>query len=299
MTHVATLISNPRAPALDDAMLAHLRAALPRASGARWLDPGVAADLSFTPDVGTDNRATTERLRHLLGGRPVDVVVQKTAHRRKRLLVADMDSTMIGQECIDELADQVGLGSQVAAITARAMNGDIEFEPALRERLALLEGLPVSVVEEVLAERIRVTPGGVKLVRTMQAHGAHTCLVSGGFSLFTDPVAEMLGFDEHRANRLVLQDGRITGQVEEPVLGPAAKLAALLELRARFEIAAIETLAVGDGANDLPMLAAAGLGVAFHAKPKVIAATQTHIEHGDLTALLYAQGYSHGEFAAE
>lgn len=206
---------------------------------------------------------------------------------------------MIGQECIDELADFVGKREHVAAITERAMRGEIAFEPALRERVALLAGLPVSVVAEVIAQRITLTPGGRLLVATMRAAGAFTCLVSGGFTLFTNPVAAAIGFDENRANTLLVgDDGRFLGQVQEPILGREAKLATLIELRDRDGLAPAETLAVGDGANDLAMLAEAGLGVAYHAKPKVAAAAHARIDHGDLTALLYLQGYRRAEFAA-
>jgi phosphoserine phosphatase len=224
-------------------------------------------------------------------------VVQPSAHRRKRLLVADMDSTMIGQECLDELADQVGLKSRIAAITERAMNGDIAFEPALRERVALLRGLPLKIIDEVFAERIGVSPGALALVHTMRAYGAYTCLVSGGFTLFTDRVAAMIGFHENRANRLVIEADRIAG-VEEPILGRDAKLAALLDLTEKLGLARAHTLAVGDGANDVAMLEAAGLGVAYRAKPKVAASAHARIDHGDLTALLYIQGYSREEFVA-
>lgn len=234
----------------------------------------------------------------MAGDRPVDIVVQPAASRRKRLIVADMDSTMIGQECIDELADMVGLKPHVAAITERAMRGEIEFEPALRERVALLKGLPLSVIDEVLATRIRLTPGGQALIRTMRAHGGYGALVSGGFTLFTGPVAAMIGFDENRANRLVAEDGVLTGRVEEPILGQEAKLSALMELARRLKLERHETLAIGDGANDLAMIRAAGLGVAYHAKPKVAAEADARINHTDLTALLFAQGYRKAEFAA-
>jgi phosphoserine phosphatase len=227
---------------------------------------------------------------------PVDVVVQPLASRRKRLFVADMDSTMIEQECIDELADYVGLKAHVAAITERAMRGEIEFEPALRERVALLEGLPLAVVEEVIDKRITLTPGGRTLVATMQRNGGYSCLVSGGFTLFTGRVAAMIGFDEHRGNSLVTEDGKLTGRVDEPILGREAKLATLIELRERLGLAPHDTLAAGDGANDLAMLEAAGLGVAYHAKPKVAAAAHARIDHADFTALLYCQGYSRAEF---
>jgi phosphoserine phosphatase len=297
MTHVATLVCNPGAPALEDAMLARVCGILPGAE-ARWLAPGIAADVCFEPDALVDAKILAEQLRPTLAARPVDVVVQPLAHRRKRLLVADMDSTMIDQECIDELADKVGLKPRIAAITERAMRGEIAFEPALRERVALLQGLPLAVVDEVLAERIRVTPGAVPLVRTMRAHGAYTCLVSGGFTLFTDRVAAMIGFHENRANRLIVEAGRIAG-VAEPILGRDAKLAALVDLAEKLGLPRDATLAAGDGANDLAMLAAAGLGVAYRAKPKVAAGAHARIDHGDLTALLYVQGYRREEFVGE
>jgi phosphoserine phosphatase len=207
-----------------------------------------------------------------------------------------MDSTMIGQECIDELADFAGLKAHVAGITARAMRGEIAFEPALRERVALLKGLPVGIVDEVLKTRITLTPGGRELVATMRAHGAWTSLISGGFTLFTDAVASLIGFQENRANRLKVADGKLTGEVEEPILGRAAKLATLVELTESFDLDAIDTLVVGDGANDLGMIGEAGLGVAYRAKPTVAAAAAARIDHGDLTALLYAQGYKREEF---
>jgi phosphoserine phosphatase len=222
--------------------------------------------------------------------------VQPAAFRRKKLFLADMDSTMIGQECIDELADYAGLKAHVAGITERAMRGEIEFEPALRERVALLKGLPVSVVDEVLQKRITLTPGGRELVATMRAHGAWTCLVSGGFTLFTNAVADMIGFQENRANQLRVEDDKLTGEVVEPIVGRAAKLATLTELRESFDLDNIDTLVVGDGANDLGMIEQAGLGVAYHAKPAVAAAAAARIDYGDLTALLYAQGYRREEF---
>jgi phosphoserine phosphatase len=207
-----------------------------------------------------------------------------------------MDSTMIGQECIDELADYAGLKAHVAGITERAMRGEIEFEPALRERVALLKGLPVSVIDEVLKQRITLTPGGRELVATMRAHGAWTCLISGGFTLFTNAVAGMIGFQENRANQLQVEDGKLSGEVIEPIVGRAAKLATLTELRESFDLDDIDTLVVGDGANDVGMIERAGLGVAYHAKPAVAAAAAARIDHGDLTALLYAQGYRREEF---
>jgi phosphoserine phosphatase len=296
MTHVATLISNPSRPAVDNAAIALASDLLASAREPRVLDPGFAADIPFTPDA--DDKATADRLRAALAGRPVDIVVQPAATRRKRLFVADMDSTMIGQECIDELADYAGLKAHVAAITERAMRGEIEFEPALRERVALLKGLPVAVVDEVIAKRITLTPGARTLVATMRAQGGYACLVSGGFTLFTARVAAMIGFDEQRGNTLIVEDGKLTGRVVEPILGREAKLATLTELRDRLGLSAPDTLAAGDGANDLAMIEAAGLGVAYHAKPKVAQAAHARIDHGDLTALLYLQGYARGDFAA-
>jgi phosphoserine phosphatase len=223
--------------------------------------------------------------------------VQPIATRRKKLFLADMDSTMIGQECIDELADFAGLKAHVAEITERAMRGEIQFEPALRERVALLKGLSVDVVDKVIDERITLTPGGRELVATMRAHGAYTCLISGGFTLFTQPVAKKIGFQESRGNELIVEDGKLTGEVKEPILGRAAKLATLIELRESFDLDNIDTLVAGDGANDLGMISEAGLGVAYHAKPAVAASAAARIDFGDLTAMLYAQGFRRDEFA--
>src|SRR6202012_2523785 len=267
---------------------------LPSPGAPHWLFDEVAVDIPFSgsEDVG----AITARLREARGDLPIDVVGQPQLDRRKRLFLADMDSTMIGQECIDELADFVGLKAHVADITERAMRGEIAFEPALRERVALLKGLSVDVINETLKTRITPTPGGRELVMTMRAHGAYTCLISGGFTLFTRAVAAMTGFQENRANELKVENGKLTGQVTEPILGRAAKLATLIELREAFDLANLDTLVVGDGANDLGMIEAAGLGVAYHAKPAVAAAAAARIDHGDLTALLYAQGYRREEF---
>ena len=300
MTHVATLISDTAARALDAATVERVRALLPDAASPHWLAPGVAADIPFNPAGAKDQRALREmadRLRAALGAAPIDVVVQPAARRRKRLFLADMDSTMIGQECIDELADYAGMKAHVAAITERAMRGEIDFEPALRERVALLKSLPASIVEEVIAQRIKLTPGGRALVATMRANGAHTCLVSGGFTLFTDRIAALIGFDENRGNTLLVADGHFAGLVGEPILGRDAKRATLVELRDRFGLQPDETLVAGDGANDIPMIEEAGLGVAYHGKPAVAAAAHARIDHGDLTALLYLQGYKRDEFA--
>ncbi len=298
MAYVATLISNPSAPAVTRKAIHDARAVLPKAQEPVVLHPEVAVDIHFKPSLGADTRAIAQEVREALNGAPVDVVVQLEAGRRKRLFLADMDSTMIGQECIDELADWAGLKAHVSAITERAMRGEIEFEPALRERVGLLQNLPVSVVADVLRERIQLTPGARELVGTMRANGAYAALVSGGFTLFTEVIAGQLGFDEHRANVLLAAGDVLSGKVAEPILGREAKYAALVELRDRMHLAPSETLAVGDGANDLAMLGEAGLGIAYHAKPQVAAAAHARIDHGDLTALLYLQGYSRDEFRA-
>jgi phosphoserine phosphatase len=294
MSLVATLICNPADPALDSTVVDGARAILPSPGPTQWLFDEVAVDIPF--ESQDDIRAIENRLREARADLPIDIVVQPRALRRKKLFLADMDSTMIGQECIDELADFAGLKAHVAEITERAMRGEIEFEPALRERVALLKGLPVEVVDEVLAKRITPTPGGRELVATMRANGAWTCLISGGFTLFTNAVAAKIGFQESRANELLVENGKLTGEVREPILGRAAKLATLVELRESFDLDGIDTLVVGDGANDLGMIQQAGLGVAYHAKPAVAAAAAARIDHGDLTALLYAQGYRRDEF---
>lgn len=264
----------------------------------RWLEQGVAADLFFEGDDAALSLAR-ERLHTLLAGERIDVVAQPAQGRRKKLLLADMDSTLIGQECIDELAARVGVGERVAAITARAMRGEIAFEPALRERVALLSGLPETVIAHVLESAITVTPGARTLVQTMRAGGAYAAIVSGGFTQFTGVIAMRLGFHEHRANQLVVENGLLAGRVAEPILGRDAKLATLRQLSAQRGLAAHETLAVGDGANDLAMLGEAGLGVAYRAKPAVAAAAHARLDHTDLTALLYAQGFAQSAFVKD
>ena len=295
MTHVATLIAAPNA--LDNDAVIRAFAALPRAGEPVWLADGTAVDIPFSVEAPIDQRAVSELLRKQVGP-SVDVVVQPTTNRRKRLFLADMDSTMIGQECIDELADYANLKSHVAAITERAMRGEIAFEPALRERVALLKGLPTATIGEVITSRITLTPGAATLIATMRANGAYTCMVSGGFTLFTLPIAAMIGFDDSRANMLVLDGNLLAGQVSEPIFGRETKRATLIELRTRLKLAKEATMAIGDGANDMDMIAEAGLGVAYHAKPKVTAAAPARIDHGDLTALLYVQGYKRDEFVA-
>jgi phosphoserine phosphatase len=293
---VATLVAAPRAFELSDALIAFVAQALPGVEKRARLASG-AADIFFEADEAGAAAAKT-RLAATLAGEKVDAIVQPAEGRRKRLLLADMDSTLIEQECVDELAARAGIGAHVAAITERAMRGELAFEPALRERVRLLARLPVTVIDEVLAKKITLTPGARVLVQTMRTAGAYTALVSGGFVQFTSAIAARLGLDEHRANQLVVRDGRLTGEVAEPIIGRDAKLATLRELTARHGLRQGETLAVGDGANDLAMLGAAGLGVAYRAKPAVAAAAHARVDHADLTALLYAQGFRKEEFVS-
>jgi len=293
MAFVATLVANPSNPVLTPA-IAEQAADRVKASGLYWLADGIACDIALRDD--SDIAAARDTILAVVAGAPVDLAVQEAETRRKKLLIADMDSTMIGQECIDELAAEVGLKEKVAAITARAMNGEIAFEPALRERVALLKGLPVCVVDEVIEKRITLTPGGRELIATMKAKGYYTALVSGGFTVFTSRIAATLGFDENRANILLAEDGRLTGEVAEPILGKQAKVDALTDISERLGISPQEAMAVGDGANDLGMLHLSGAGVALHAKPAVAAEAKIRIDHGDLTALLYLQGYRRSDF---
>ncbi len=287
---VISLIAAPGR--LDPALVASLQGAWGAVSDAIWLSPDEASE--FVVDTHPDNLNHVRTEVGLLG---VDVNILPDTNRRKRLLIADMDSTMIGQECIDELADEAGVGARVADITARAMNGELDFEAALIERVGLLSGLEAVVIKQVLETRITLVPGGAELVRTMKADGAYTALVSGGFVQFTGSVAEKLGFDEHRANTLLIENGKLTGQAARPILGREAKIEALDELTARLGLLPEDSLAVGDGANDLGMIERAGLGVALHAKPSVAAAAPCRIDHGDLSALLFLQGYAHEDFA--
>ena len=289
---VATLIADSSKAPLSEATVDRAAQALKGIERRRWLDGGVAADLVFTGDLEAKRAA----LGSALAQEPIDIIVQPLAHRRKRLLVADMDSTLIGQECVDELADVVGVGERVAAITERAMRGEIAFEPALRERVALLAGLPETIIGEVLKDRITLNRGARMLVQTMRANGGYVAIVSGGFRQFTSAIRERLGADEDRANVLIIEGGKLTGKVIEPILGQDAKLAALKEIAAARGLTLDDTLDVGDGANDLPMLQAAGLGVAYRAKPKVAAGANARVEHTDLSALLYAQGFARKDF---
>jgi phosphoserine phosphatase len=289
---IAVLLTAPKASALDGALIASLRNAW-GGGEIRWLAPQEAAE--FAVPEAPDNAA---QVRDQLQAMGVDMALLPAEGRRKRLLIADMDSTLIRQECIDELADEAGVGQQVSDITARAMNGELDFEEALKARVALLKGLPEETTTRVLSTRIALMPGGHALIATMKAHGAYTLLVSGGFTAFAAPIARELGMDEYRANKLEAEGGLLTGTVREPILGRDAKVSALQETAARLGVTPADAIAVGDGANDLGMLQAAGIGVALHAKPVVQAQARVRINHGDLTALLYLQGYAREDFAA-
>ncbi|MBC8717139.1 phosphoserine phosphatase SerB [Ochrobactrum sp. Marseille-Q0166] len=290
---VATLIANPAKASLVSTLGIKASAAV-NATGLYWLADGIACDIPLAS--GISHEEADQALRASLDGAPVDVVVQDQDSRRKKILIADMDSTMIQQECIDELAEEAGLREHVAAITARAMNGEIEFEPALRERVALLKGLPLSVIDKVISTRISLMPGGVELVRTMRKYGAYTALVSGGFTSFTRRIADMIGFNEDRANTLLHDGAHLSGTVSDPILGREAKVEKLVEIADRLGLSPNDAIAVGDGANDLGMIQLAGTGVALHAKPAVAAQAKVRIDHGDLTALLYIQGYRKSDF---
>jgi phosphoserine phosphatase len=283
MSHVVTLIANRDTGALSAAALARARDAIAGGEPV-WLSHGEAVEIS------TDAVPDLHLVRTALDVASIDVVGTPAHGRRKSLLVADMDSTIVTGETLDELADFAGLKARIAAITARAMNGELDFKAALRERVAMLRGLSLHALEQTW-ERVRLTQGARELVATMRAHGAYAVLVSGGFSFFTSRVATLCGFDEHRSNMLVDDGVALTGEVAEPILDRDTKLHTLTKLAAARGLPLAACLTVGDGANDLDMIQAAGLGVAFHAKPVVAAAARTRVDHADLRALLFAQGY--------
>jgi phosphoserine phosphatase len=296
MEHVLTLIAPP--DGLDDSMLARVRSALTDLGAdtlaPTWLDKGRAADLPFAMlSPGQADAAA----RYLLGDAPIDIIAQSAANRRKKLLVADMDSTMVVGETLDDLAAFAGIKDHIAAITARAMNGELDFKEALRERVGLLAGLPADCLDKTYAH-LQFMPGAETLVRTMKANGAMAVLVSGGFKFFTSRVAAHCGFDRDLSNQFEIENGKLTGKVIEPILDRSTKLETLINAAAEFSLPLALTIAVGDGANDLEMIKAAGLGVAYHAKPIVAAEAQARVDHGDLTALLFAQGYKADEFVS-
>jgi phosphoserine phosphatase len=300
--YALVLTSPPSRPSLSDFAVERAFNHIPEAQrrGSRWLSPREAWEAEFaTNEVGGADRVRAE-VASALHGLTLDVntVVADPTTRRNKLLVADMESTIIQQECLDELADFVGLRQRISEITDRAMRGELEFEAAIKERVGLLAGLEQNVLDEVYDKRVTLMPGAETLLKTMRHFGARCALVSGGFTFFTERIARRLGFDEHQANRLEIKDGRLTGRVEEPILGRDAKLAALERMKKEMGLARPLTMAVGDGANDLSMIQAAGLGVAFRAKPVVAAEADASIVHGDLTALLYMQGYTREQFAA-
>lgn len=297
MTSVLTLIADPLHERLDDSMLSPVRIALEAlgatVDAADWLAPATACDLPFS---GAAEEVAHAAAAQALAGRRIDVIALPREGRRKRVLVADMESTIIKQEMLDEIGAEIGIGPRIAEITRRAMNGEIDFKGALRERVGLLAGVPVGVLEELKA-RIELMPGAAVLLATLKKHGVHTALVSGGFRTYTGFIRQRLAFDEDHANDLEISGGRLTGRPLEPILDKDSKLASLVRIAAERQVPLTATCTVGDGANDLPMLKAAGLGVAFRAKPVVAAEARAKIDHGDLTALLYAQGYRQAEFA--
>ena len=294
MAYVLSIIANPAAAPIDEAACDRLKALFP-GGVLRTLAQGIAYDIT----VEHADETIAMAARGALEGLPVDINILPADKRRKKLLIADMDSTIIEQECIDELAEFAGKRDEISAITERAMRGELDFESALKERVAMLKGLPTSVLETAFNKRISLTPGAKTLVVAMNSLGAETALISGGFTFFTSRVASAAGFQHHQANELLIDGDVLTGEVKEPILGRAAKQNALLRLAGAKKVPLEETLGVGDGANDLAMLDRAGLGVAFHAKPAVAEAADARIDHGDLTALLYLQGLSQAEFVAE
>ena len=293
-THVLSLVGTRGA--LDRTFAERLCEAVSAADTPVWLAPDQACDIAIAPESAHPLDRVMSTAAEIIADRPIDVALLPRAGRRKALLISDMDCTIVQQECIDELADMAGVGHKIAAITARAMRGELDFEAALRERVAMLKGLDVAVLERTFRERVVLMPGARTLVQTMRAHGAYCALVSGGFNFFTERVGALAGFNFTHANTLMIADGHLTGTVRSPVLGREAKADLLERLLEEHNLDRSASLAVGDGANDLAMIEAAGLGVAFHGKPILARNAKVRVDHGDLTSLLYFQGYAQSEF---
>jgi len=299
MDTVLIAIASPRQLKLSDSHLQSAMRATDITGDLHWLADSEACEVSFSARQDFDAGMAEQAARSALADLPIDIAFVPAKNRKKKLLVADMDSTIIEQECIDELADVAGIGHKVADITARAMTGELDFQDALRARLALLKDLPEQAIIEVITKRLTFTPGARTLVQTMKANGAITALLSGGFTHFSSYVSKICGFDEHQANILEIKDGKLTGSAIEPIMDKDQKKRSLAQLTVMNGMTFADTMAVGDGANDLPMLLRAAMGVALHGKPAVRDGAKYRIDHGDLTALLYLQGYKREEFKGE
>ena len=299
MDTVLIAIASPQKLKLSPGHLQTALAAINVTGELNWLSPGEACEVAFSAPEGFEATPAEHTCRNALDGLPVDIAIVPAANRKKKLLVADMDSTIIEQECIDELADVAGVADQVVGITARAMAGELDFQDALRARLALLKGLPESAIVEVITKRLTFTPGARILVQTMKENSALTALISGGFTHFTSYVTKICGFDEHQANVLEIEDGKLTGSAIEPIMDKNQKKRTLAQFTVMNGMTFADTMAVGDGANDLPMLQRSAMGVALHGKPAVREGAQYRIDHCDLTALLFMQGYRKDEFKGQ
>jgi len=293
-SHALTLIGNAETATLKPVHIEQVCQRLKIHATPQWLAPGEACDLLVDEPSSTVDLAW--QARAALAGTGIDAVCTPVHGRRKKLLISDMDSTVIDQECIDELADAFGVGEQIREITSAVINGDINFSEALRKRVSLLKGMDEDLLESVYQQRLTIKPGARTLVQTMARHGAFCILVSGGFSFFTSRIAARIGFDHHKGNKLLFQDGKLTGEAQEPILGRVAKLTILNHVCDEKSLSLTDVLAVGDGANDIDMIQGAGLGVAFHASDSLKGQADASIEHNDLRALLYIQGFHKSEF---
>lgn len=299
MTYIVTLIASAENPLVTTTLAAEVSSTIGSVEKTQWLAPDIACDILIADTHTFDKTVVLALVQQVVGSLPIDIAIQPQAHRRKRLLLADMDSTIIGQECIDELGAALGIKSQIADITQRAMNDEFPFEDSLIRRVKLLKGLPEKALEDVFNTHITLTPGARELIATMRANGTYCALVSGGFTFFTSRIAKMTGFDFNTANTLVFENGFLNGDVSHPILGREAKAVILRKLRSERNYLTEDVMAVGDGANDLGMIQEAGLGVAYHAKAKLAKAADVAIKYGDLTALLYVQGYKAPEIISE